>query len=189
MAPDAADARPIDAADVDFVVPGEEHVPLLLAWRSDPRLLEWFLGRDRPMDEAAVRRAYLSRGDSAVVRRIAAYRGLPVGAVSWYPAAGASIRDSGDGGGTWSVDLFVGDPSLWGRGLGTALAAALAAAVVEREGATEVVLTVHAGNPRAIRAYEKAGFVKRRLVLEAEVHEGTRRDCWVMEYRGERRGG
>ena len=38
-------------------------------------------------------------------------------------------------------------------------------------------------NERAIRAYEKAGFVKLHIVDNHELHEGEHWDAWIMEYR------
>ncbi|MFV0632746.1 GNAT family N-acetyltransferase [Demequina sp.] len=51
-------------------------------------------------------------------------------------------------------------PGWYGRGLGTEATALMLAHAFERIGLTTVVLDVLARNPRAVRAYEKAGFVE-----------------------------
>ena len=50
------------------------------------------------------------------------------------------------------------------------------------EGARSVILDPHADNPRALRCYEACGFRKLKLLEKHEMHEGERRDCWLMEY-------
>ena len=42
------------------------------------------------------------------------------------------------------------------------------------------VIDPHVDNPRAIRAYEKAGFRKQRVLKEHEFHEGRWHDAWLM---------
>lgn len=49
--------------------------------------------------------------------------------------------------------------------------------------AERVVIDPEAWNERAIRSYEKAGFVKVRHLPGHEMHEGVLRDAWLMEFR------
>jgi aminoglycoside 6'-N-acetyltransferase len=42
-----------------------------------------------------------------------------------------------------------------------------------------------AGNTRAIRCYEKAGFQKVRLLPRNELRDGEWRDAWLMSVRRE----
>lgn len=43
------------------------------------------------------------------------------------------------------------------------------------------ILNPHQNNPRAVRAYEKAGFKILKALPEHELHEGKKQDCWLME--------
>lgn len=65
--------------------------------------------------------------------------------------------------GTRGIDLFIGEPTMMQGGHGSAL---IRAFVDERlaQGAPRIVTDPNPENPRAIRAYEKAGFQKLRMV-------------------------
>jgi aminoglycoside 6'-N-acetyltransferase len=39
-----------------------------------------------------------------------------------------------------------------------------------------------AWNERALRCYEKCGFVKKIFLKQHEWHEGEYRDCWLIEF-------
>lgn len=60
--------------------------------------------------------------------------------------------------GTLGLDISIGEAADLGKGHGTRIIAALAALLFE-EGAARLVIDPDPGNARAIRAYEKAGFV------------------------------
>jgi aminoglycoside 6'-N-acetyltransferase len=65
--------------------------------------------------------------------------------------------------GTRGIDLFIGEPDMIERGHGSALVRCF---VDERlqQGAPRIVTDPDPSNRRAIRAYEKAGFKKDRMV-------------------------
>lgn len=167
-------------------------------WLSDPRVLEWFGGRDRPMSYDDVRSKYLPRltGQLPTACVIAELAGRPVGYLQYYrwrdfPRDAAALRlillDN-----PYGVDLFVGEPELWGSGTGTRMLRLLLRHLFGTLGVRRVVLSTMTHNYRAQRAYAKAGFRKVRLVPGAEMHEGVARDEWVMvadrgPYRGTRR--
>ena len=46
-----------------------------------------------------------------------------------------------------------------------------------------VVIDPRVENVRAVRCYEKAGFAKVKVLMEHEMHEGAKRDSWLMEVR------
>ena len=49
------------------------------------------------------------------------------------------------------------------------------------KGADCILLDPHKSNPKAIRAYEKAGLKIIKSLLKHELFEGKREDCWLME--------
>ena len=65
--------------------------------------------------------------------------------------------------GTRGIDLFIGEPDMIGRGHGSAL---IRRFVIDRlgKGAPRIVTDPDPNNARAVRAYEKAGFEKVRMI-------------------------
>lgn len=159
-----------------------DDVPLLVRWRADARVAAWF--GERP-DEAAFRAKYLGNDERAHITHAVAERdGEPVGYVQWYPcqaeylaAAGLTAAD-----GAWAFDLYLA-PDRQDAGLGARLVR-LVAAHLAGTVAARVLIDPEAGNARAVRAYEKAGFrAVRPLPSYAERH-GVRRDHVLMEWAG-----
>ncbi len=76
--------------------------------------------------------------------------------------------------------IWTGPPQRWGRGYGTE-ACMLAVEYAFRHLALEkVVLEVYAGNPRARRAYEKAGFAREGLLRRHHWRDGALIDVEMM---------
>jgi len=63
------------------------------------------------------------------------------------------------------VGIFIGDKSCWNRGIGTQVMRLMLQHGFQTLNMNRIYLEVYETNPRAIRAYEKAGFV----------HEGRKR--------------
>jgi RimJ/RimL family protein N-acetyltransferase len=63
------------------------------------------------------------------------------------------------------VGIFIGDKSCWNRGIGTEVMRLMLKHGFLTLNLNRIFLQVYASNPRAVRAYEKAGFV----------HEGRKR--------------
>jgi RimJ/RimL family protein N-acetyltransferase len=72
------------------------------------------------------------------------------------------------------------DPRVHGRGLGTEATRLIVGYGFERLGLHRISLEVYAFNPRARRAYEKAGFVAEGVLRESLLWEGERVDATVM---------
>lgn len=157
--------------------------PLLAKWLSDPRVLEYYEGRDHPFDEAAIRAKFIARNESAITQCVVLHQGAPLGYVQFYPLDAADLAEYAYPPGlrAFGMDLFIGEPEQWGRGLGTRLVAGVVGHLIAAHGAQRVTLDPHVDNPRAIRCYEKAGFRIVRLLPRHELHEGKWRDCWLME--------
>lgn len=160
-----------------------DDAPLLAKWLSDPRVLEYYEGRDRPFDEAAVRAKFIARNESAITQCVVLYQGAPIGYVQFYPLEDADLAEYAYPPGirAFGMDQFIGEPGQWGRGIGTRLVAGVAQHLISTYGAQRVTLDPHRDNPRAIRCYEKAGFRIVRLLRQHELHEDAWRDCWLME--------
>lgn len=104
-------------------------------------------------------------GHGPIAAFVIEYAGLPVGYVqSWrvgdfFDYAGHVVDDPAQAATTASLDLFVGEAEYVGGGLGPLIVRAFLREIVfGASDATAVVINPEAGNVRAIRAYERAGF-------------------------------
>ena len=158
----------------------------LSQWLTDERVLEWYEGRDQPDPLERV----IAKFSPRVLRREAVMPcfvlldGRAVGYLQFYPvteAAGYELESAED---TWAFDLFAGEPELWSTGVGSAAPRLAVRYVFEKRGAKRAVIDPRIDNPRAIRAYEKVGFTKVKVLVGHEEHEGAMQDCWLMELRG-----
>ncbi|MFF8829674.1 GNAT family N-acetyltransferase [Streptomyces sp. NPDC015131] len=127
-----------------------------------------------PPGEDFLRSWYGSRGaqtdrlDLAVVDRAS---GQTVGEVV--------LNEWDEPNGSCNFRTLVG-PRGRGRGLGTEAVRLVLAHGFERLGLHRISLGVYAFNPRAIRVYEKVGFVREGAEREALLHRGRRVDALIM---------
>ena len=76
--------------------------------------------------------------------------------------------------------IFIGEESARGRGIGTAAAGLMLEYCFREEKLHRVYLRAFASNARAIRSYEKAGFVREGLLRDDVCIEGEYRDIVWM---------
>lgn len=170
---DGLRVRSLEASDVQD----------LCRWLSDPAVLEFYEGRDRPLDPETARRLYLTKQGDPVTGCIVEWDGIPIGFAQFYPLDAATKTAFGYSAAEriFGMDQFIGAPARWNQGIGTRLATAMVEYLRTALGATRVVVDPRAENLRAIRCYEKSGFRKLKMLSAHEMHEGRLRDCWLME--------
>ena len=159
--------RPLRDDDHDY--------ELLSRWLSDPRVLEFYEGRDSPLSLEAARNEFSTQAmaEENNTPCIIEYRNEPIGYLQLYPTDPPA----------WGLDQFIGLPEHWNHGLGTRTVSLMLRYLFQVKLASKCVLDPHLTNLRAIRCYEKAGFRKVKLLPKHELHEGELRDCWLMETR------
>ncbi|MCS3780874.1 GNAT family N-acetyltransferase [Tsukamurella ocularis] len=141
--------------------------PLLASWLGEPHNRRWWHHETSPeaierdfgpsVDGAEPSQDWLGLDDA----------GVPFGLIQrqrWVDyadeaetAAVATLVDLGPA--DYGVDYLIGAPSATGRGLGTAMIAAMCSVIFTELGGERVVVAVAAGNRRSWRALERAGFV------------------------------
>ena len=134
---------------------------MLAAWKREPHVAQWW-GSDEPYDADTLR-------DSRLAMRIVEADGAPFAFIQDYDVHGweghhFAYLPSGSRG----TDQFIGDPTMIGRGHGSAF---IAQRTVELFAAGAPVLAVdpHPDNTRAIAVYRKVGF---------EITGGPRESEW-----------
>ncbi len=160
---------------------------LMAQWLTDPRVLEFYEGRDNlfPLERIIAKYSPRALGADRVTPCFILYHAAPIGYMQFYPVTDAHKHEYGfaasdEVAGIYGIDQFIGEPDLWNRGLGTQAVSALLAYLLETVGASKVVLDPHTQNTRAIRCYEKCGFRKVKILPRHELHEGEYRDSWLM---------
>jgi aminoglycoside 6'-N-acetyltransferase len=141
--------RPMSAVDL----------PLIQRWLKRPHVVEWWGDADKQFN--------LVSGDlahPAINQFVVALDGKPFAYLQCYdphvwPENGFGVLPNG----TRGIDQFIGEADMIGRGRGSAFVRAF----VDRQlaaGTPCVITDPDPANLRAVRAYEKAGFNKDRLV-------------------------
>lgn len=162
----------------------EEDSTLLGKWLSDASVLEFYGGRDRVYDLEKVKEHFYN-DDEDEYRCIVEYDGAAIGYIQFYPITEKERQKYGYDDNQVSVfgmDQFIGEPEYWNRGIGSLLVSGTRDYIISL-GVDAIVMDPQAWNHRALRCYEKCGFVRKKLLLQHEWHEGAMRDCWLIEYK------
>ncbi|MBL0374199.1 acetyltransferase [Rhizobium sp. KVB221] len=137
--------RPLEQADL----------PLLKSWLSAPHVRQWW---GDPEGEIAEMSEFLD--GSSVRPYIVSLLDRPIGYIQSYdPHQEYEHPYRDQPAGTLGIDQFIGVADLTGLGHGPAMIRAFCRMLVEA-GASRVVTDPDPDNRNAIRAYQKAGFVK-----------------------------
>jgi aminoglycoside 6'-N-acetyltransferase len=147
MAPDYT-FRPMTTADLSLI----QH------WLTLPHVREWW---GEPAEQYA-----LVSGDldaPATDQYIVFADGSPFGYLQCYDLTAWNSGFGAQPSGTRGIDLFIGEPKMIERGHVSALLRCFADDRL-RKGAPRMVTDPDPANGRAIRAYQKAGFEKDRMV-------------------------
>lgn len=156
---------------------------LIVKWLSDDKVLKYYEGRDNPFDEKMVEEKFYSE-DSEVTRGIIEFSNIPIGYIQFYLIDEEERREYGYEafkGGIFGTDQFIGETKYWGQGIGKELMKAMINFLIKEKAAHKIVLDPQTWNERAIKCYEKSGFVKVKILPKHELHEGELKDCWLME--------
>ena len=161
----------------------ESDLPLILKWLTDDRVLEYYEDRDVRFTPETLSAHYLEELPDGF-RVIIEYGNVPVGYGQIYRLSGELFDEYGcpdDGSVVFAMDQFIGEPDCWNRGIGTAFLQMIASYLETCKAADRILLDPRKNNPRAVRAYQKAGFRIVKSLPAHEMHEGKREDCWLME--------
>ena len=146
------------AARYDFTPMTATDLPLIKRWLETPHVSEWW---NDPAEQYELVSGDLDHPDMA--QFIVTTDTRPFAYLQCYDI---SAWDSGFGPqpkGTRGLDQFIGEQDMLDRGHGSAFIREFAQRLLA-DGTPRVVIDPDPDNARAIRAYEKAGFMKDRLV-------------------------
>jgi RimJ/RimL family protein N-acetyltransferase len=169
-------------SDLAFRLLRRDDLPSMLRWQSMPHVEAWWHQR---LDLDGLEAMYGPRIDGTEPTRVFVieYCGRAIGWIQWYrwadyPEHGARL---GAEPGSAGIDLAIGEPDLIGLGLGPlAIVAFLERVVFADRSISACVSDPETRNPRSLRAFEKAGFVRERSVRlpgEPSTREVVRRSA------------
>ena len=166
-----------------------EDYRLLMRWRAEPHVHEWWDPDDPAPTYEEVVEQYTPavQGEEKTTACIIEVDGRPAGFMQFYrwlpyEEAEPSLDIAADAD-TFGLDIHIGEPDLIDRGIGSRAVDLLCRHLEDDLGASWIALTTEVANHRAQRAYEKVGFVKVRQVLDTDTRDGVRVVCWLMERR------
>jgi aminoglycoside 6'-N-acetyltransferase len=179
------------ASDADLVIRRLRDQPdeyaHIVAWRNSPHVREWWDPDDPPLTlEAAIEELCPEQGgDGQTTFCIIELAGEPVGFIQFYPWDGEeaylSEIDLRLPKGSWGLDVFIGDPELAGRGIGSRAVRMLSDHLFAQESATAVALITEATNARSHAAYRRAGMrVSGEPFLDTDLRGGQRVESILM---------
>jgi len=79
-----------------------------------------------------------------------------------------------------TVGIFIGDKDYWSKGYGTDAMRVLVSFIFNEMNINKVKLNVYSFNPRAIKSYEKCGFIKEGVLRQEIFRKGQYHDEFVM---------
>jgi RimJ/RimL family protein N-acetyltransferase len=142
-------------------------LPMLCEWIARPHVAAWW---GAPPTLAECEEEYGPLIDGLVSHRahVALLESAPLGFIQSYVPA--ECHDDGwwldeHDPGVRGIDQFLAEPAQLGQGLGTAMVRAFVERLFQDEAVTRVQTDPSPSNGRAIRCYEKAGFVAAREVV------------------------
>jgi len=162
----------------------DKDADLLVKWLSDPIVLEFYEGRDRPHNMDLVKKHFYEHTEE-ITQCIIQYKSSDIGYIQFYliDEEEKEIYDYKNYiGKIYGMDQFIGESDFWNKGIGSLLIQETVNYLKVTKGANKIVMDPQAWNTRALRVYEKNGFVKKKYLEKHEWHEGELRDCWLIEY-------
>jgi len=150
----------------------EQDLPMLHEWLNRPHIVEWWGGEEERPTLDDVLEHYLPRvlAQESVTPYIAMLGDEPIGYAQSYVALG-----SGDGWweeetdpGVRGIDQSLANARQLNKGLGTQLVRALVELLFSDASVTKIQTDPAPSNTRAIRCYEKAGFVQENVITTTD---------------------
>jgi aminoglycoside 6'-N-acetyltransferase len=163
----------------------------IVRWRAMPHVHQWWDPDDPAPDMEEVLRHYrpTSNPEYPTTGCLIELEGRPVGYLQFYPwSAWVSDPPVDDGveipleDDPWGLDIYIGEPDLVGRGLGSRAVALACRHLNEVRGVRTVMLMTDVDNVRAQAAYRRAGFRAIRRVRDSDTRGGERIWAWLMRW-------
>jgi len=158
--------RPSERADI----------PLFTRWFADAEFTRFLMVRV-PFSEAAEEKWF---DEMTAIQGVKGWHFVICRLDTDEPLGTAGLFDYSGEPGTAEFGIGLGEKSAWNQGYGTDALRAICDFGFGEIRLERIYLRVYAGNARAIRSYEKAGFVHEGTLREAHFSEGAYSDVHMM---------
>ncbi|KGR78786.1 GNAT family N-acetyltransferase [Ureibacillus sinduriensis] len=132
---------------------------LMVKWLNDQRVLEFYEEPPSNLDRVINKYGPRIEGKHYVTPCIVEYNNESIGYIQYYEIQETELKKYGylENHNIYGLDQFIGEPELWGKGLGTKMIQMMLD-FLWMKGASKVLLEVKSSNVRAISSYKKCGF-------------------------------
>ncbi|GLC31775.1 GNAT family N-acetyltransferase [Clostridium omnivorum] len=160
---------------------------LIAKWLSTEELLDYYEGRSNSFDLEKVIKKFAPRAkeEEAVVPCIIEHNQKAIGYIQYFiiEPGGYDVGDSINMKSyrlPYGMDLFIGETDNWNKGIGTMIVRSLISYLFNNKNADIIFIDPQTWNKRAIRCYEKSGFIPMIVIKNREMHDGEYRDSFIM---------
>lgn len=160
---------------------------LMAKWLSTEELLDYYEGRSNSFDLEKVIKKFAPRakGEVAVVPCLIEHNQKAIGYIQYYliEPDGYDVGDAINMKNyrlPYGIDLFIGETDNWNKGIGTIVVRSLISYLFNNKNADIIFIDPQTWNKRAIRCYEKSGFIPIVVIKNREMHDGEYKDSLIM---------
>jgi diamine N-acetyltransferase len=172
-------------------------LPRFVAWLNDPEVTAG-LGLFAPLSLVNEERWFertiaLPPEQQPMVIEVLNPLGDNPASMTWFPVGNCSFHEIDWRNRSAEIGIFIGEKAYWNRGIGTRVMRLMVEYGFNTLNLHRIWLRVLANNLRAIRSYEKVGFVHEGCKREAEIKHGHYIDLLLMsildhEFRQQKEG-
>lgn len=133
---------------------------LMVKWLTNRKVLEFYEEPPSNLERVINKYGPRIREEHYVTPCIVEYESEPIGYIQYYKIQETDLKkyELPNSQTIYGIDQFIGEPQLWGMGLGSIMIRMMLDDLWDNKGASKVVLDVKKTNTRAISSYKKCGF-------------------------------
>lgn len=163
----------MDSLSFTFHLLSRQHFPLFVHWLEQPHIARWW-HEPATLEHVETKYGPSVDGTEKTTIYIVELNQKPLGMVQTYLLQDyPEHADSAGMVNAVGVDLFIGEPEYIGKGYGSQMLKEFIDKIirVKYSNIEGVIADPSVGNPASIRMFEKAGFVKGKIVEDKEGQE------------------
>lgn len=139
----------------------------LLKWLTNPEVIAWVYDEDAPWDIDKVKIKFARKADGlgSAIPCFIMYDDKAIGYLQYYPLEEDSYIFNStetfreiEGG--YGLDMFIGEPGLWDKGIGSVVVNLIGEYLKAEQGVNLLCVDPAMDNPRAVHFWQKVGFGK-----------------------------